>query len=67
MLDADILRAGLAGRPPTGPEMDMYGDGDAADATGAGVPLEVEGLFVDGGREMPPIACDGMLEPVGVC
>lgn len=68
MLDADMLRAGLAGLPPTDPGTLVKGDGDAA-ATGggAGVALEIGGLLLDAGRGMGGTEpCVGAAEPVGV-
>lgn len=68
MLEADMLRAGLAGLPPTDPGTLVKGDGDAAATRGgAGVALEVGGLLLDAGRgTVGTEPCVGAVEPVGV-
>jgi hypothetical protein len=65
MLEADMLLAGLAGRPPTGPENDVEGAGDAPAATGFEVAetlvtLECRGKVAELGTD------GGAAEPVGV-
>lgn len=52
MLEADILLAGLAGRPPTGPWNVVNGDGDGIAAAEIGVPIAVGGLLPDCFRGM---------------